>query len=95
MKVQSNFPQETSKMPWFGSRLQAVVDFLLVADQRAEYARARENHRRGTEVAEAFEYLLSGKMWDYSLSWGMEAHERFQLQCSDWVNCFWHLNGCW
>ena len=46
-------------------------------------------------MTEAFEYLLSGKMWDYSLSWGMEAHERFQLQCSDWVNCFWHLNGCW
>lgn len=43
MKVQSNFPQETTKMPWFGSGLQAGRSRLSASSQGAEYARAREN----------------------------------------------------
>ena len=39
-------------MPWFGSRLQDVVDFLLVVKERNMRERARK-------VTDAFEYLLS------------------------------------
>ena len=42
MRVQSNFPQQTTKMPWFGSRLQdAVVNFLLVVKERNMRERAK------------------------------------------------------
>lgn len=40
-------------------------------------------------------FTVPGKMLDYSLGWGVEAHERFQRQCSDWVNYFWHLDRWW
>lgn len=88
------YSQETTKMPWFGSRLQDVVDFLLVVKERNMRERAkivtREESDRRFRVS-----TVPGKMLDYSLSWGVEAHERFQLQCSDWVNCFWHLDRWW
>ena len=88
------YSQETTKMPWFGSRLQDVVDFLLVVKERNIRERAkivtREESDRRLRV-----FTVPGKMLDYSLSWGVEAHERFQLQCSDWVNCFWHLERWW
>ena len=78
-------------MPWFGSRLQDVVDFLLVVKERNMRERAkivtREESDRRLRV-----FAVPGKMLDYSLNWGVEAHERFQPQCSDWVNCFWHLD---
>ena len=81
-------------MPWFGSRLQDVVDFLLVVKERNMRERAkivtREKSDRGLRV-----FTVPGKMLDYSLRWGVEAHERFQLQCSDWVNCFGHLDRWW
>ena len=38
---------------------------------------------------------VPGKMLDYSLSWGVEAHKRFQLQYPDWLICFWHLDRRW
>lgn len=81
-------------MPWFGSHLQDVVDFLLVVKERNMRERAkivtREESDRRLRV-----FTVPGKMLDYSLSWGVETHERFQLQCSDWVNCFGHLDRWW
>ena len=81
-------------MPWFGSRLQDVVAFLLVVKERNMRERAkivtREESDRRLRV-----FTVPVKMLDYSLSWGVEVHKRFQLQCSDWVNCFWHLDRWW
>ena len=81
-------------MPWFGSHLQDVVDFLLVVKERNMRERAkivtREESDRRLRV-----FTVPVKMLDYSLSWGVEVHKRFQLQCSDWVNCFWHLDRWW
>ena len=54
--------------------------------ERAKTVTREESDRRRV-------FTVPGKILDYSLSRGVEAHKRFQLQCSDWVNCFWHLDG--